>query len=60
MIAEKKAFKGEINIKMEINIKDTLKPGEGNGYPLQYVFLKNSMDGGSWWVIVDEVAKSWT
>ena len=24
-------------------------PGEGNGYPLQYSCLKNSMDKGAWW-----------
>ena len=23
-------------------------PGEGNGHPLQYTFLENSMDGGAW------------
>ena len=27
-------------------------PGEGNGYLLQYSCLKNSMDRGTWWVIV--------
>ena len=30
-------------------------PGEGNGYPLQYSGLENSMD-----YIVHGVAKSWT
>ena len=25
-------------------------PGEGNGNPLQYSYLKNSMDRGAWWV----------
>ena len=25
-------------------------PGEGNGNPLQYSFLENSMDRGAWWV----------
>ena len=24
-------------------------PGEGNGYPLQYSCLENSMDKGAWW-----------
>ena len=24
--------------------------GEGNGYPLQYSVLENSMEGGAWWV----------
>ena len=33
-------------------------PGEGNGYPLQYSCLENSMDIGAWQVIVHEVAKS--
>ena len=26
--------------------------GEGNGYPLQYSCLENSMDGGGWWTTV--------
>ena len=25
-------------------------PGEGNGNPLQYSCLENSMDRGTWWV----------
>ena len=33
-------------------------PGEGNGNPLQYSCLENSMDGGAWWAIVHGVAKS--
>jgi len=24
------------------------RPGEGNGNPLQYFCLENSMDGGAW------------
>ena len=32
-------------------------PGEGNGSPLQCSCLGNSMDRGSWWAIVHEVAK---
>ena len=35
-------------------------PGEGNGNPLQYSSLGNSMDRGTWWVIVRRVAKSRT
>ena len=35
-------------------------PGEGNGNPLQYSCLENSMDGGAWWATVHRVAKSWT
>ena len=33
---------------------------EGNGNPLQYSCLENSMDRGTWWVIVYSVAKSQT
>ena len=33
-------------------------PGEGNGNPLQYSCLENSIDGGAWRVIVHGVAKS--
>ena len=35
-------------------------PGEGNGNPLQYSCLKNSIDGGAWWATVHGVTKSWT
>ena len=35
-------------------------PGEGNGNPLQYSCLENSMDGGAWWATVYGVAKSQT
>ena len=31
-----------------------------NGTPLQYPCLENPMDGGTWWVRVHGVAKSWT
>ena len=34
------------------------RSGEGNGYPLQYSGMKNSMDRGAWWATVDGVAKS--
>ena len=27
-------------------------PGEGNGNPLQYSCLENSMDRGAWWATV--------
>ena len=33
-------------------------PGEGNGNPLQYSCLENSMDKGTWWAIVHGVTKS--
>ena len=35
-------------------------PGEGNGYPLQYSGLENSMDRGAWWATVHGVTKRWT
>ena len=34
--------------------------GEGNGNPLQYSCLENSMDQGALWATVHEVAKSRT
>ena len=33
-------------------------PGGGHGNPLQYSFLENPMDGGTWGSIVLRVAKS--
>ena len=33
-------------------------PGEGNGNPLQYTCLENSMNRGTWWVTVHRVAES--
>ena len=35
-------------------------PWEGNCHTLQYCCLENSMDRGTWWAAVHEVAKSWT
>jgi len=35
-------------------------PGEGNGYPLQYSCLENSMDRVAWQATVHRVAKSQT
>ena len=35
-------------------------PGEGNGNPLQYSCLENTMDGGAWWAAVHRVAGSRT
>ena len=39
-----------------------LSPGEGNGCPLQYSCLDNSMDRGTWWggATIHGVTKSWT
>ena len=33
---------------------------EGNGTPLQYSCLENSMDGGAWYAAVHGVAEGWT
>ena len=33
---------------------------EGNGNPLQYSCLENSMDRGTWWAAVHRVTNSWT
>ena len=35
-------------------------PGEGNGNPLQYSCLENSMDRGTWQGTVHGITKSWT
>ena len=35
-------------------------PGGGNGNPLQYSCLENSMDRGAWWATAHGVAKSQT
>ena len=34
-----------------------ISPGEGNGYPLQYFCLENSMDRGAWQSVVHGIAK---
>ena len=34
--------------------------GEGNGNPLQYSYLKNPMDGRTWWAAVCGVKNSQT
>jgi len=34
-------------------------PGEGNGNPLQYSCLENSIDREAWQAIVHGVSKSW-
>ena len=35
-------------------------PGEGNGYPLQYSCLQNSMDRGARWTTVHTVGPDWS
>ena len=32
-------------------------PGGGNGNPLQYSYLENSMDRGAWWATVYGIIK---
>ena len=34
-------------------------PGEGNVNPLQYSFLGNPMDKGSWWATAHGITKEW-
>ena len=34
--------------------------GGGNGTPLQYSCLENSMDRGAWWATDHGITKSWT
>jgi len=36
------------------------RSGEGDGYPLQYSCLENSVDRGAWWAAVHRVAQSRT
>ena len=36
-----------------------ISPGEGNGNPLQYSCLENSMKREAWWATVHGVTKSW-
>ena len=33
-------------------------PGEGNGYPVPYSYLRNPMDRGAWWATIHRVARS--
>ena len=35
-------------------------PGEGNGNPLQYSRLEDSLDSGAWWATLHGVAKNQT
>ena len=35
-------------------------PGGGDGNPLQYSYLKNPVDRGTWKAIVHGVTKKWT
>ena len=35
-------------------------PRIGNGTPLQYSCLENSMDRGAWWAMVQGITMNWT
>ena len=35
-------------------------PGEGNGYPLQYSCLEDSLERGAWWATANGITKSQT
>ena len=37
-----------------------ISPGGGNGNPLRYSCLENSMDRGAWQATVHRVTKNWT
>ena len=45
---------------MGLTPKSGRSPGIGNGNPLQYSCLQNSMGRGDWWATVHGVEKSWT
>ena len=45
---------------MDSIIGSRRSPGEGNGNPLQYSCLENSMNREAWWATVHEVTKSQT
>ena len=58
---------GSVGKNLPANVRDAgsipgsgRSPGEGNGNPLQYSRLENSMDRGAWWTTIHEVAKRWT
>ena len=43
----------------DLNPGSGRSPGGGNGNPLLYLRLENSMDRGAWWATVHGVTKSW-
>ena len=42
-----------------IIVRSGMRPGEGEGNPLQYSSLENPMDRGAWWTTVHGVTKEW-
>ena len=63
-----RGFPGDTVVKCLLaNVGDTdsvpgsgRSPAGGNGNPLQYPCLENTMDREAWWATVYEVSKSWT
>ena len=60
MNTQKLEYRVKTNSVNQNHIIDRRSHGKGNGNPLQYSCLENSMDGGSWQDTVHEIAKSWT
>ena len=54
------ANSGKPKASMYIYAGGSVHKGEGNGTPLQYSCLENTMDGGAWWAAVHGVVKSRT
>ena len=52
-------IKGRNSMDLTEAVPWTTRPGEGNGNPLQYPYLENSMHGGSWWATAHEGRKEW-
>ena len=55
----RQTFGGKV-MSLLFNMLSRLIIREGNGNPLQYSCLENTMDGGAWWAAVHGVAKSRT
>ena len=54
LIGDQKTFKNNISVIITTTV---VIFGEGNGNPLQYSYLENSMDRGAWQATVHGVAK---
>ena len=54
---EDKSGINECGYQLLILERPILHVGEGNGNPLQYSCLENSMGGGAWWATVHGVTK---
>ena len=53
--------KAEIDVFLELScFRLGQSPGEGNGLPLQYSCLENSMDRRAWQATFQGIAKNWT